>query len=849
MMGGFWIRLRAWFLKSRSERDMDDELRFHIERQIEENVRRGMNRKEARYAALRSFGGVEQVKEECRERRGIRWLDELRQDLHYALRQIGQRPAPSITVMLILGLCIASNTALFAVLDGLLFRPLPFRNSEQLAAIQVRLETLRRLTTADLVVERQRLDGSADIAERAYVLSGSYLGGSGVNGKVQDWGPGVSLCRVSSSFFSLLGARARRGRGLSSEDMGSNPISAVLGYDLWRSKCGSATEIVGQVVMLGDQSVRVVGIMPPEFAFPYGANLWLLRDSASISDSAIPQYVRIAPGVSLAQLRAEFPRLNVLPIEETVRPRGRNALALLFAGNVLILLVGWVQVGALQVARAAARSLEIGVRTALGATRWRLTRQFLCEGTALSTGGVLMGVGATPALTAWIFQLLPPELTRGQYVAMDLRALLFACALAIIGVFFSMFVPYHLVGSTAPMATLRSTPSAGASQKAGRIRNVLIVLQLSLTAVLLYLSGLALQSLRLASSTDLGLDPRGISVVTVPKAILYGPVEDKKVRLEETYATLRALPQAEGVAGAMTYPLQPGGGIRAALQVANPAFKPIDVRVNAVTRDFFSVLRISPVKGTTFDFSAMSPGVTGGGAIVNKRLASLMSQCGPVIGQVVQAVAFRAPVIGVVNDFVDARPDVAPEPQVLFLDPIGFATTILVRTRDGDRTAPAAIRAALAAKWGESNVIISSMDENLAAATAPYGARAILLSWLAAVGVIMAAAGLTGALMYAVQQRTREIAIRLALGASPYLIRNRLLGWALGCVAVALICGIGGGILAGRWAQSLLFGVHPADSVTIVGVSFVLAIAALAAAWWPAARAARVDPNVALREG
>jgi putative ABC transport system permease protein len=757
-----------------------------------------------------------------------------RADFTAALRQIAREPWPTCATVSILAIAIAAATSFFAVVDGVLLRPLPFHRSEELVAVSASLEITRRLTIEDSRTERIRMQGSALIS------GGALAEPAGVVDEMTALAEGTRHYAVSPNFFEVLGSLPFLGRALMEEDKDAEPRAAVISYAMWQSRFGGDPTVVGSVVQLEERRMQIQGVMPAGFEFPSGANVWSLLASPR---ERPPDFVRLSPGTTIGQFRAQFPRLDVVPLSQIARPREGIALAFLFAATVLVGVVVWVQVVSLQFARASGRARDIGIRLALGATHGRLLREFVAEGLLIALAGICLAWAAVPVLLATILHRLPSQILRGQHVAADGRTLAFACAFGALGVIAAVIVPHKILTRATPVEAFRGASLVGVSARQGTIRTALLFVQFATTAWLLYLAGLAAHSLIRVSAVDLGFDPSRVLIITlgVDRSAMMG-LEERQVRLTQLTESLRSLPGVTATGHAFVRPLKPGKLGGTAWLPFLPAFAPMTVRVNVVSPQYFEALGVSLLEGRMFTDSDQQV------AIVNETMARHLQAHGPVLGQFIQVTAQRGRIVGVVRDAVDERPDVASDPQVFFPDVTGIVNAMLVRVVGDPQATMPAVRDTARRVWGERRVEVSFMRDQLLAANAAYRGRATILGWLAGIGTGLSLIGLAGALMFAVRQRQRELAVRIALGAQPAAVQRLVLRWALTLVMGASLAGILTGAAIGRWGRSLLFDVAPLDLATCVGLLGFLCVTALVAAWVPAARAAHIDPAITLRD-
>jgi putative ABC transport system permease protein len=788
-------------------------------------------------------------------------------DLRMALRTLGRQPMLLLGAVLPVALAIAASTALFSLTDGLLFRELRLlRDPGSLVAIDfdpranlrheefeaARDEILRGPLGSNLIWTRYHLVFDDDVEWRGTELAERV---------------------VSPNFFQTLGVPMAAGRGFLPSDLDAGgPPPVVLGHDVWRAHFGADPAIAGATVTLADAQVRVVGVAPRTFDFPGRTNVWSLFDTRD-GPPGLPNYARAAGGVSIDALREQAPYpLRIRALAEAVRPNGALAVAFLFGATALLLLVSWLQVGALLFSRAAGRSSEIGIRLALGAGRARLLRAFAAEGAVVAALALVLAWLAAPSFVAAVVAILPEPLTAGQRVEPDMRTLAFASAIAGAGLLLLAVLPMDLLRRANPLQLLRGmTTIAPGRWSAGRVRSTILLAQVAVTVVLLYVAGLVAHSFLRISTFDLGFDPDRVLVWSVPRMVAEGgPIESdpaareaQRARMREAQTRqfnvvtsaldeLRASPEISAAAASRYYPVIRAQS-RSPLTLPDlPGAASLDARTNNVTPEFFDTLGIRLLEGETFS----APSLRGvfDVVVVNETLARQLGQHGPVIGQrITISSASGARIVGVVADYVDQAPDQPVDPQVFLPTPPERAVSLwmgLVRANGDVDAAQSRIRAVVERTWGAGvETTFTAMDDEIARATAAWRGRTIFLSLLAALCLPLALVGLLGALSYDTRSRSHEIAVRLALGAEPGRIRRRVVGRALGLVGVGLVVGVGGGWLVGRLMDSYLFGVSAVDPTTTAAVGGVLLAGAWLAALAPAWRASRTDPAGVLREG
>jgi putative ABC transport system permease protein len=779
-------------------------------------------------------------------------------DITAAVRSLRRQLVLSIAVVLTVGLAVAGNTALFSVFDGLLFRPLPYPDADRLMHVEVPFatrQTLRpdQVRALDTALETTPLFDVRGRAGDAVLLEDGAA-------DVTEWR--LRPAEITPRLLSLLGIVPAAGRLLSDDDLNVSPRRVMIGFHLWQTRFGGSraalntpVEIPGVILQ---RRLEIVGVMPAGMAFPGGANLWIAGPASGRANTA-----RLAPNVTLEQARATLPRVEITPLREHLRPDGAMALSVLIGATACLLVVAWVQVAALLFARAAARTSEIGVRLALGASRGQLVRQFVAEGAVLAAGALALSWLIAPALTSALIHLLPDETTRGQALTPDGRTFLFSIVLSAAGVIVLSLVPAALVRRSSPLDLLRGGGQGRSTAGTARTRLGMLVAQLAVTTTLLYMSGLALRSFDAIAAVDLGFDPDRVVAVQLPPTTVVGStMEERRAHItrqvQQWNETLEALRELPGIASA-------GGGrlpfhasillSGAGMPVTSPALSgTVLADYGTMTPDYVRVMRLRVVEGRVPREEEMisPPQALGAGSrvVINQTMARTLAPGASAVGLPLTVNSRTVTVAAVVEDFKSTRPDLPVAPAVMLVQRRPQGGYVLARVADDvsmDQTL-VAIRTTMDRIWPVNPSRDVMVVSDLAArAIADYRARALLLGLIGALCLPLAFAGVAGAASYAVAQRTREIAIRVALGARPAHIRQTVIGGGMAAVGVALLAGIAGGVLVGRAMSAFLFGVSAANAWTMAGVSAVLLMVALVAMWIPARRAMRVQAAEALR--
>jgi putative ABC transport system permease protein len=868
-------RLRALFRKGPLDAALDEELRFHLEMETERHIGNGMSPEEARIAARRSFGGVEQVKEIYRDRRGLPGVETLARDLAQAVRTLRRHPGYTIVAVLSLALGIGANTAVFSLLDAFVLRPLPYPEPDRLVLIYEAGMVGGRYSWGSVAAPVLR-----DWRERsrAFTAIGAFAPGS-VNLRSSDGAVRVPATFAEPEVFQALGVPPLHGRLLLPENStpGLDHV-VVLSHALWKDRFGGNKDVIGQTVRIDASDYTIVGVMPASFEFPPRASaaLWvpLLTSSVDFVDRGLKRLsviARVKPDVSVGaarqdmanvsrQLEAIYPNSRVAwlrPLHgDTV---GRTALVLIvLAGTVgFVLLLACANVAHMVLARANARRHEFAVRLALGASRWRIMRLLLAEGFLLAMAGGLVGVAACRWALDALLSLPANPLPAGVPVSIS-GSVLGYCALASVltalGV--SLIPAFRMSRQKLQADLAEAVPS---SRQRARHGNLLITIEVALSMVLVIGAGMLVRSLRALTDLDFGFRPENI--LTVRMSMPPGRYPDV-TRLHSFYD--RLLERLSGVPGVEAVGLNNLLPIQMTYTNMDftvegrpndrPGYEPF-AEHRTVNADFFRAMGIPVVSGRSFTRAENRPG--SGVVVISKRAATLYW---PNVDPVGKRLAYGTrpkpdrwlTIVGVAGDIKSAG--LGQPPQAILYAPyrdFDFpiqSVSLIVRTTATPASSARAVREAvreldpdLALYW------VSTMEDVIAQSTAGTRFLAVLLAAFSGLAVLLAMIGVYGVMSYVVGQRHREIGLRMALGAS----RREVLQFVLGHGTRRTLVGIGIGIL---WAIMLsqamrpfLIGIGPVDVASQAGAAAVILAVALAASALPAYRASRVDPIEALR--
>jgi putative ABC transport system permease protein len=878
------LRLRSVFRRDRVEDELDEELRDHLERRIEADVARGVAPEEARYAALRAMGGLDQRKEECRDARGTQLLDQLRQDLRYAWRSLAKSPGFTLITLLSLALGIGANTAIFGLINALVIRPLP--------GVE-RPETLVRLTnraftyaTFEELQRRRVFPTTVAIGHRRIPAEA---------GGATQW---TQVAFVTGDFYTALGVAAARGRTLLPDDVQSRAAVAVLSHDFWTRAFSADTGVLGRTLRVGGVPLTIVGVTPPAFAgvlvgsptditlpATLAGAVWTeLRADVLTRRSArwLDLMARLGPGEPVAQanlrLQAAWPHVLAaaggptpppafLSHRTELQPAGNGLSA--FRGDyapplytllglaALVLLLACTNVANLLLARGAARRREVAIRLATGAGRARVVRQLLTESVLLAAGSALAGL----AFAGWAAQLLVGFISSsGEPVTLDLaldgRVLLFTIAVAAATVVLFGVAP-ALRAVRFDLATSLKDHARAVGGTSARLRRALVVVQVALSMVLVVGAGLFIGSLKRVLAVDGGFDATNVMLVRAraTEAGQRGP------RLVSFFSEmLRQIEERPGVqAAALSWAPPVSRGLASGGDVSIEGVTPRAgadrlALNNYVSPRYFAALGQKLLRGRPFDDRDRhgAPSV----AVVNQSFARSFFGNEDPVGRRFDPRGgnqFDCEIVGVVPDasYVSLK----DEPQRVFYVPYAQGPDFLETQNMVLVVRGAAPGTALA---GEVRQVAARLDAAVLVETETLQSHvdgsltrdrllALLSGLLGGNALLLAAIGLYGVMAHSVTRRTAEIGLRMALGARPREVSSMVLGEGLRLLLAGVIVGGAAALACSRLVASLLFGVTARDAAAFAGAAATLALAALLATLLPALRAARVDPTVALR--
>jgi putative ABC transport system permease protein len=887
---------RSWWKTLAHRREMEAEveaeLQFHVERYAEDLMRNGMGREEALRRARAELGSMAVQQEKNRSSRGLRPWDDLRADARYAFRQLRHSPAFTFTVLLVLALGIGANAAMFSIIDATLLRWLPYHRPTRLVSLYL-LDERGGIEWAFYQDIQEWQRQSHQLQSMAYYTA---IEGFLETNEGQEQ---VSAQSVSANLFSVLGVQPERGRSFVADEQtaGNNKV-IILSQTVWRVILHADPEIVGKTVRLNDQPYTVVGVMPPRFVFPANdrdPQVWVPAELTPEHQKAIegwtaPRYQAIgrlrngATPTSVStelsgiegrlvsqypqQLKAELPpsRAGVMPYRETLVKDSRTALFALIAAVSIMWLIACANVANLMLARGMARQREIAVRGALGASRWRIVRQLFTESLILSALGSAAGLGLAQLALGIFDHTLRTQLNLPERLVPDPSVLGALFALSVVSAILFGLLPAWLAAGTPIEHSLRQgTVQAGSSRARHRLQQLMVISEIGLSLVLLVACGLLLRTIFALRKVPLGFRTDHVLMLQpkVPR-YKYRNIDTNLTVYQPLLARVKQLPGVTSATITTLLPLHKGFAAILALNVrtdkkyTGPSLH-IDAQLKAAGPELKDILGFRMARGRYFtqEDTADSQLV----AVVNRAFEKLYMPVGDVMNfNIGLGKGRQAKIVGVIDDFHQTSIDRPAFPEIDFCAPQLRATDgfyqptllahveIAMRTQTGpEQLVPALRRTMVEVNPDLQAGDIQTMEQVVEDSMGNQLLAAHLLEVFAGSALLVALAGLYGLLAYLVAQRTREMGVRIALGAQRHKIIEMLLGQAGRLLLAGAAVGIVLSYAAARLIASFLYGVKPHDVGTILAVTALLLACGLTAAYVPARRASRVDPMEALR--
>jgi len=876
-----WHRLRALVGRDDVESGLSEEIRFHLDQQTAKNIRAGMDPSEARRQAFIKFGGVERVKEATRDEFRANLVEDFVRDVRYGVRGLRRSPGFTLIAALTLALGIGANTAIFSVVNTVLLKPLAYPDAERLVFVWERNVAIGK--DRDLAAPPNYLDWKSRNA--VFQELGAYrFGGFALTGNGEP--ESLTAITMSSSLFRALGVEAALGRTFTDEEESKRERVVVLTHSLWQRRFGADPSIVGKAITLTAASFTVIGVMPPTFKFPEGNPVDLYSPMVFAKGELMGRRThsltvigRLKPGVTIesasdnmttisrgiaAEDNTVNPDVTLLRAHDLLVEDVRLGLVVLLATVGFVLLIACANVANLLLVRANSRRGEMAVRSALGAGQRRLLRQMLTESVLLAAIGSALGMAAAWWALRMLVRVSPPDLPRMDQVGIDVTVLLFVTAVAVVtGIGFGVAPAIQVSGTSLVEATQQSRV------KRQRGRSALVVAEIALSLMLLAGAGLMLRSFLNAQTLDLGFQSERVLTGQIFLPGNRYTVDNSQFRPLPAGATpqvskpaafyarllenIAAIPGVESAGAVSSLPLNPVGidyDMPVVVQgrpPARPGEEPqADLRM--VTTGYFRTLRIPLVSGrefTDFDGPATTPVM-----IINDTLARQMFPGENPIGQRVVLYGRPREIIGVVGSVRhhgfsrDARPEMIL-PNLQFQ--LGGMTLVTRSSLDRTGLAAAITREVHALDPELPISRVRMMDEYLTNSIAQPRFTALLLISFAALAMVLALIGVYGVMAYAVSQRTREIGVRIALGADRQDVVWMIVRHGMLLATIGIVCGLIGAAAGTQAMEQLLFGVTATDPFTFALAAVALGAASLAATCIPAWRATRVAPVTALR--
>jgi len=874
----FFLRLGGLFHKQRRDRELAEELESHLQMHVDDNLRSGMSPEDARRHAVIQLGGIESTKESYRDRRGLPFLETFFQDLRFGARMLRRNPGFTAVAVVTLALGIGANSAIFSVVNAVLLKPLPYENGERMVVVKQGAPragfpdvsfSVPEIT--DYRAQNRSFDALVEYHSMAFILLGRKEPERVLTGV------------VSWNFFDAFGVKPLLGRPFRADDEKPGaPAVLLLTYEYWIRSFGGDPTVVNKTFTMNDRLHTVIGVLPPLPQYPDQNDVYMPTTAcpfrsdpemvANRRDRMVSLFGLMKPGVSTRQATSDLtgiiqnaqheypdvypPTFDVgawaLSLREQLTQNARATMLVLLAAAGFVLLIACANVTNLNLARMVKRERELAVRVALGAGRNRLLRQLLTESLLLALAGAALGLvfaqNGLGLLVSYVARFTP----RAREIHLDGTVLLFTLAVAVVvslvsGSFAALDSRDHNIGNLKE-GSVQSTIGIGRR----RLRSVLIVSQVAVSFLLLIGAGLMLRSFLNLQRVDPGFDPENVLTMRLNLNFTKYNTADKRLAFYEALLEkVQAQPGVLSVAGGMTFPLS---GLNPwsndfTIEGRESASLPIaDFRV--VTPGYFKTLHIPLLGGR--DFTRQDRPNTPTVAIVNRTAAHRFWGTEDPVGKRISTDKGKTwiQIVGVVGDVKQDGLD-RDTPDEIYIpladspvsglslvvktsvEPLSIARRVIQQIYDIDPDQPAAR--------------VASLEQVRADSVAAPRLTANLLGLFALLALAIAAAGIGGVMALSVSQRTHEIGVRMAIGAWPREILRMVLGQGVALTVVGLALGLLGAIGLTRMLRGLLFEVTPTDPLTFVGVAAVLAIAALSACYVPARRAARVDPNVALR--
>ncbi|MEP6495760.1 MAG: ADOP family duplicated permease [bacterium] len=863
----FHLWLRALLFRTRVETEMDKEIRIHLEMETDNNIQRGMSPTEAKRAALLAFGGVEQTKEAVRDERQTLWLDQFVSDLKFAVRGFRRQPAFAAAVVTLIALGVGANAAMFSVVHHLLLAPLPYADGDRMVRVTSTAgggRLLTSMTTASVDRWRARIrtiESITVIDNRRFELGDTARGPT----------ERIEGVEIAPGTMAFVGMRPLVGRDIEAADTLRDAVPvALLSYSLWQRVFGARIDAIGRTIVVNNVPHTVIGVMPREFSVPFsdGAQVFPSFRGGS-PDRSVDVIAKLRRGVTVETANREFAAIftNLDKNRSEDAPRVERAIDqvpadvkrtvyLMFGAVGIVLLIACANVANLLATRAWSRQREFAIRAAMGAGRARLVRQVFVESFTLA----LIGGATSIAVAAGTLQLLSAQSQINRYTAgsrLEPAVLLWLVGVSVgTGFLFGLAPAIFVSADRATEALKAGNRSVAGSPSARRLRGGLVIGEVALSVVLLVASGLLIRTIVAMQHADVGFQSHGLSGVQI--SLTDKSLSDSAARhaiLEDMLARVRSIPGIRQATLAVKIPPEfvIGTGqleIEGRAVLASDSLSVLNLTIGRP--DLFSVAGVRIIEGRVFDsYDVLTDRSGEAELVVNESFAHRFWPDGGAIGaKLRRGNGSWTNIVGIANDITVPGADRLSN-AVQFYQAIGaspFRATVAFRSD----LPPAAVLPAvtLAIRAASARIKIGSTvrpDDRIAAWRIEHTFTLRLIGAFAVLALLLAAFGLHATIAYSVAQRTREIGIRIALGAEAEDVMSLVIGQGIKLSVAGIVVGAVAGVLAARTMRALLYHVAPSDPATLIAVSAVLVGVAVVASYSPARRAIAVDPVEALR--
>jgi predicted permease len=869
------LRLRSLLLRTDVERELDEEVRYHLERQIEENIAAGMTPDDARYAALRSIRDIEQRKEQCRDARGLNLMENAGQDLRYAIRGLRKNPAFALFTVLVMALGIGANTAVFGVVNAVLLRPLAYRDPSRIVTLTSNWSGNAESKLVALPDFRDWHEQSTAFSAMAYYRSRDAAVKAGSSAEY------VHVARVSEEFFQVLGVAPIVGRLFSADEQKTgDSTSALISYSYWQSHFGGNNDVLGRSLHVGGGVLTIIGVLPPRFQFPGNSNIWRTSDAVdrTLPRTSLSFYAigRLKPNVTLQQAQAQlssialhlqhqYPNSNkernvtVTSMQDEIVGNVRLTLYILLGAVGLVLLIACANIATLLLAKATARSREIAIRAAVGAGRSRIVRQLMTENLLLALLAGSVGIVVAQLGSKGLIALAPSDVPRLAEAGIDGRVLAFTFGICVLCSLFFGLVPALYASRLDLNDALKQcgmrTVTGG---KSNRLRGAFVVAEIALSMILLAGAGLLIKSFVALSNVTLGFHPEHVLLMATGLPVS-GPEADAQA-LQFFKRLLSRISSLAGVSAAGAT-MGPPGDVESSgsywidhLPIPLKEVDGQDAVFSVVTPGTFAALGIPLKRGRDFD-DRDGPDAPFA-VIINETLLRRAFRGQDPIGRILFA-GFDSSkpmkIVGIAGDVRQWGPVRQADSEIYMpyaqhVLGAGSNLTVVVRTALEAEAIADTLRRAVHELSSDAPVKLNTMKASLYEQVAAPRFRTVLLAIFAGLSLCLAVTGIYGVTAYVVSQRSNELGLRMAMGATPGRVLHLVLKQALTLAAIGLTLGLAGSLVGTRLITSVLFEVRPGDLTTYVCVAALLALLVVVASYLPARRAARLDPLMVLRQ-